>query len=324
MSFKYKKRVQKDYFGLMEFVRKFPDEETCENHLIKMKWPDGFCCSKCNGKKYYKLKGIALKRRRLLQCANNQCKKQVSLTKNTIFHASKLPLQKWFCAIFLVSQTKKGISGVLLSKQIHVSESTALLMQYKLRKEMEENMAKYRLGGPGCLVLADEFEVEGRNFLKQTVLALLEINSNKKQGRIRLIPIPDKKMTTLKSTMAPLLAQSTTLGVDCKNGYLKIATRNFNHIEHAGISHRPENFTRKFLDQLDVNIGNFKKWYRGIHHSFALANTGYYCNEFSYRFNRRRIEANIFDRLLGRAVSRSRRLKMRDFYQKKPYQPLAA
>ena len=302
----------------------FPNEDACETHLIQMKWPSGFSCSKCGGQKYYKLKGDALKRRRLLQCANFQCKKQVSLTKDTIFHGSKVPLQKWFCAIFLMSQTKKGISGVLLSKHIHVSESTALLMQYKIRKEMEEDMVKYQLGGPGCIVLADELDVGGVNSPKQAVLALLELNTNKKQGRMRLIPIPDKKMLTLELNLVPLIAKGTTLHTDGKKEYSKIAIRNFKHLEHVGVAHWKENFTYQFLRALDINIGNFKKWYKGIHHSFALSNTGYYCNEFTYRFNRRRSEVNIFERLLGRAVSRSKRLKMRDFYQLKPYLPLAA
>ncbi|MDH4201243.1 MAG: IS1595 family transposase, partial [Spirochaetia bacterium] len=275
---------------MMEFDRKFPDEDACENHLFQLKWPSGFCCSNCGGKKYYKLKGKSLKRRRLLQCASRDCKKQVSLTGKTMFHGSKIPLQKWYIAIFLMTQTKKGISGVLLSKQIHVSESTALLMQYKIRKKMESDMVKYKIGGPDFLVLAEEFKVGGKTSSNQKVLALLEIQANQKQKRIRLIPIPDKQNTSVELNLIPLIAQGSTLCTNAKKNYSKISIRNFKQLDYAGVIGRHEICNFQSTRKLEINIINFKKWYLGLHHFFALTNTGYYCNEFSYRFNRRREE----------------------------------
>src|SRR3989304_8886822 len=112
MGFKLKKSIRDSYFGIGEFAHTYPDEDSCEKRLMRLKYPNGFICKACGHSRFYRLKGSSFKRNRLLQCA--ACKKQHSLTANTVFHGSKLPLSKWFTALFLVTQTKKGISGCLL------------------------------------------------------------------------------------------------------------------------------------------------------------------------------------------------------------------
>ena len=99
----------KKYFGVREFVKRFPTEESCEAKLFSLKYPNGFICQKCQHDKFYQLHGQKLKRKRLLQCRS--CKKQTSITAGTVFEGTKISLYQWFWAIFLMTQTKKGISG---------------------------------------------------------------------------------------------------------------------------------------------------------------------------------------------------------------------
>ena len=90
---------------LLKFQKKFPNEEACFDHLVKSRWPKGFICPKCGHNEYYQLV-----RRKLFQC--KACHHQASVTAGTVFHRSKLPLQKLFWAMYLVATIKKGMSAL--------------------------------------------------------------------------------------------------------------------------------------------------------------------------------------------------------------------
>lgn len=267
-----------------------------------------------------------MKRRHLIQCAS--CKKQESLTKGTIFESSKVCLEKWFFAMFAISQTKKGISALLLSKHINVAHSTALMILHKIRRSMEEDMIQYKIGGKGKIVEADEISIGGKNAEKQDVLVLLEKKkSHQKEtsGRIRFVLLPDKQTKSIELALIPLIEKGTILRVDGKKSYTTLANKYFNRIASLDqVAHWEENHQHKHLKSLNTQVGNLKKWYRGIHHSFSIKNTVYYLNEFSYRFNRRRSEINIFDRLLKRCVERAKILTFTHYESENQYSPLAA
>ena len=99
------------------FIDKYGDEEACRNTVFKAKWPTGFRCPKCGYKKCCTLQ------RGQLQC--HQCHHQTSLTVNTIFQGTKLPLRKWFLAMYLITQHKKSISSLQLSRDLGVNYKTA-------------------------------------------------------------------------------------------------------------------------------------------------------------------------------------------------------
>jgi hypothetical protein len=314
--------IYKKYFGVRQFTKTFPDEESCENRLFELKYPDGFICQKCKHNQYYRLKGSGFKRKRLLQC--RYCKKQISLTAETVFEGTKVSLYQWFWAIFLVTQTKKGISGWQLSKQIGVSEATARLILYKLRREMEEDTITYQIGGPDKIIEMDEFEIGGVNNIKQNSLILLEKSKKGRLGRVRFAPMADETTKTLELNALPQIAVGSRLHTDGKKTYKKLAERYFKRISLEQVAHWEENHSHEFLNDLNTIVGNLKNWYRGTHHSFALKNSAYYMNEFAYRFNRRRSETDIFNRLLVRSITRAKKLKRRVLFSESQYLPLAA
>ncbi len=280
MRFQFAKKVRDDYYGPFEFFEDFPNEKTCLDYLFEIKYPNGFQCEKCQSFRYDRLKGAG-KRARVVQCRD--CKKQKSLTADTIFEKTRVSLQSWFYVMFCMSQTKKGKSANQLSKEIHKDETTVLLMMSKIRKSMEENMVSYQIGGKNCVVEADEIEVGGKNGKKQIVLALLEKNPDGKKGRFRLIPIKDKKASTIELALVPLIKQGSTLHTDGNPVYSLLQKRYSHYFDLKSVAHWEENFRHEFHKDINMIIGNFKRWYRGIHHSFNLKNTGFYCNEFTYR-----------------------------------------
>jgi len=118
-------------YSLIDLFHNYGTENQCVEALFKWRWPLGFKCSECGGDKY-----CFLKTRRLYQC--NKCHHQTSLISGTIFEQTKLPLTTWFLAIYLVTQSKTGLSALALKREIGVSYNTAWSMKHKIMQVMKE------------------------------------------------------------------------------------------------------------------------------------------------------------------------------------------
>ena len=130
--------------GLSEagFAEIYGTEEQCHAALVKWRWPNGFECPGCHGADHCVVTRGA---RRLFQC--NACRKQTSVKAGTIFASSKLPLRIWFKTIYLVTQSKKGISSIELGRRLGVTQTAAWMMKHKLAQVMLERNASKRLKG---------------------------------------------------------------------------------------------------------------------------------------------------------------------------------
>ena len=116
---------------IQQFRQLFGEEEQCWKRLTEGRWPRGFGCPRCGrGSRGY------LKAQRVPEC--RVCGYQGSVRAGTIFHKTRVPLRDWLWAIYRMSQGKKGISAVQLSKEIGVSYPTAWRMQHKIRRAMAE------------------------------------------------------------------------------------------------------------------------------------------------------------------------------------------
>jgi hypothetical protein len=125
---------------LRQFQNNFATEEACQQYLAGCRWPDGFICPRCGHRRAYEL---VTQRRR--QCAG--CRHQVSLTAGTVLHRTKTPLTHWFWAAYLMTTDKRGVSALLVQRQLGLSSyETAWMMLHKLRRAMV-NVAREPLYG---------------------------------------------------------------------------------------------------------------------------------------------------------------------------------
>ena len=97
--------------NVREFQRQFATDEACQQYLAACRWPEGFRCPRCAHQRAY-----ALVKHRRWECAS--CGHQVSLTAGTILHNTKTPLTLWFWAAYLMTTDKRGISALLLQRQL--------------------------------------------------------------------------------------------------------------------------------------------------------------------------------------------------------------
>jgi len=125
-----------EFKTLVEFLEYFKDEETCREHFASIRFANGEYCPHCAHREIYKFSGG-----KRYRCA--KCKQDFTIRTGTVFGESKLPIKKWFIAIYLLSTTSKGISSVQLAKHLGVTQKTAWFMDHRIRKAMKQNKDSY-------------------------------------------------------------------------------------------------------------------------------------------------------------------------------------
>lgn len=115
----------------------YETDEACLEAVAKIRWPEGFRCPRCDHDR-----ACILSRQRIRQYYG--CKYHASPMVGTLFENTRLPLSKWFAAIYLSSADKGGISVERLRKMINVQWRTAQLMMDKFRRAMA-NRKRFRL-----------------------------------------------------------------------------------------------------------------------------------------------------------------------------------
>lgn len=116
------------FANFFDFQRIFQDNTVCLAHLEKIRWAGKPICPKCGQYKHYKLKGIVYK------CANPKCYKQFTVLMGSAFENTKIPLNKWFWAVYVATSHKKGIASAQLSRDIAVTQKTAWFMLHRIRE----------------------------------------------------------------------------------------------------------------------------------------------------------------------------------------------
>jgi transposase-like protein len=288
--------------SLLDFQKRFPDEEACLNYLIRMRWPEKVVCSACG---HDKLDFIS--RQRAYQC--RKCQKQTFVTAGTIFYRSHIPIQKWFWAVFLTSTPKKGVSMLYLQKQLGIkSYRAAWLMGHKIRQAMAQRDARYMLKDT---VQADEIFIGG----KQSREELQKLGTNKtpflimveedRKSKPRFVSFEELE-TVYDKHLIPALKRRVKKGSHLKAdgnwGYVNAAKDGRYALERSLYTKDKEK-TRAHLKWINVLTSNLKRFllstYHGIHPKYRRA----YLAEFSYRFNRRYWPYQAFDRLLLACVN---------------------
>lgn len=115
--------------NLVTLVERFRSEDACREYLERLRWPDGVVCPRCESQSISRIET-----RDQFDC--NSCRYQFSVTAGTIFHDTHLPLWKWFAAIYLMCESKKGISANQLKRTLGVSYKTAWYLCHRIREAM--------------------------------------------------------------------------------------------------------------------------------------------------------------------------------------------
>ena len=116
----------KQFDSLVEMMEVFADEQTCIDHLRAIRWKDGPYCPYCGSTRVYHFSD-----KRNHKCGD--CRKRFSIKVGTIFEDTKLPLRKWFAAIWLLTSHKKGVSSAQLARDLKITQKSAWFVLHRLR-----------------------------------------------------------------------------------------------------------------------------------------------------------------------------------------------
>jgi transposase-like protein len=274
--------------GLSEagFDKLFGSEEQCHAALVGWRWPDGFVCPECGAGGHCIVSRGA---RRLFQC--NACRKQTSVKAGTIFASSKLPLRLWFKAIYLVTQSKKGISSIELARRLGVTQTTAWVMKHKLAQVMLERNASKKLQGR---VQMDDAYIGGQRpgrpgrgaAGKTPFVAAVATTDDGKPDQIIL-----RRVKTFSNFAIGKLASTALV-----SGIVVVSDglRCFTAVTQAGCTHEviktgggAKAAKTPAFKWVNTALGNIKAAIVGTYRAVRKKHVPRYLAEFEYRFNRR-------------------------------------
>lgn len=285
---------------LAEFDDWFSSEETCRLYIAKLRWPNGFQCSRCATSRGW------VTDRSLIACPN--CGYQASITAGTIFHKSHLPLRAWFRAMWWVTNQKGGISALGLQRLLALgSYRTAWSMLQKLRRAMVRP-GREKLSGKvevdETFVGGVDVNVQGREpGSKALVVVATEVDGDG-IGRIRMRSVRNASEQVLTTFVKDTIEVGSVVITDGWAAYETLSQKGFKHKPRIIGSNLK--MASKLLPRVHRVISLLKRWLLGTHQgAVSRKQLDAYLDEFTFRFNRRTSmhRGKLFYRLVQQAVA---------------------
>lgn len=269
--------------SLDELLNYFRTERRCEDFLLHIFHPEGLRCPKCGGIVIYKCG-------RIYHC--DECNSNFSIKVGTIFQSTKLPLRKWFAAIWLDLNNKKAASASMISRELGVTYATAWHMMMKLRKRMPQSTE--RLSGEvqvdaayiGGQIKWVSKKPEGykRGDYLQNKVSVLGLSGD----RLVIKVVDEGNWKSIRPVLEQYLSTDCVVFSDQGKEFMKIG-RTFG-VEHYTCNHQIREYKSLFgatTSRIEGTWSHLKRQQRGIHHLLTQKYAQLYIDEFVYRWNTR-------------------------------------
>jgi len=280
----------------------FQSHEAAREWLEKRRWPEGPVCPHCGtiGRAY------ATARAGTYRCAEAGCRKDFSVTMNTVMERSHIPLNKWLMGFYLMASSKKGMSAHQLHRALGITYKAAWFMCHRIREAMAGEAfggGSGPLGGSGKIVEADETyfgnipeskrrttTTSGRPFTKsgkcgpsnkRAIVSLVE-----RGGKVRSFHAPVADAETVARIVNQNIARETRLHTDESRLYTKVGA---NFAAHETVTHRAKEYARGDVTTNSVEgyFSIFKRGMKGVYQHCGENHLHRYLAEFDFRFNHR-------------------------------------
>jgi transposase-like protein len=272
------------FMALLEMLQKYGTDEKCREILTKLRWPEGVTCPRCKERRV-----CWLDSRKQFECAS--CGYQFSVTTGTIFNDTHLPLEKWFAATYLLCEAKKGMSACQIQRTLGISYKTAWYLCHRIRAAMVE-VNRPMLSGK---VEMDETFVGGKNWWQGKDARLdnkeIVIGIRQRGGDLRFFHAKDVKTGTLEKYIRENLSEDVEiLYTDDFKSYRSAARHLRQQGKHKTIRHKLRIYAKgdTYTNTVESAFSLLKRGIMGTWHKISAKHLQSYCEEMTFRFNRRK------------------------------------
>jgi transposase-like protein len=279
----------------------FRTEAGCRDYIRRLRWPDGFVCGCCGviGEPWVMARGG-------FRC--KACHGNTSLTAGTVFQGTRKPLRTWFLAMWFTTSQKNGVSALGLQRVLGLgSYETAWAWMHKLRRAMirpgrdrltgEIEVDETSVGGP-------EEGMRGRAIKNKSIVVVAAEKQGRGIGRIRLRRVKDVTAESLRDFIRETVDPDATIHTDGWKGYTGLPAAGYRH--RVTVISAGDEQAHEVMPRVHHVASLLKRWLLGtLQGGVQQQHLGYYLDEFTFRFNRRRSNARglLFHRLAQQAVA---------------------
>jgi transposase-like protein len=276
---------------LVDVINLFDTDAKCRELLVRLRWPGGVECLRCHGP----VVELATAKQ-LFYCKS--CDYQFTVTANTIFNDSHLPLQKWFLATLLLCEARKGMSANQVKRTLGVSYKTAWYLCHRIRAAMKETekpmldgtveMDETYIGGK-LRGVGQGWKKAGMTRQKETVIGIRQRN-----GELRFFHAADAKSGTLAQYIQDNISADVDVLITDEWQAYKSAVGD---LKHERVNHAKKEYVRLGTDihtnTVESAFSLLKRGIVGSWHKISAKHLAAYLDEMTFRFNRRK-NPNLF------------------------------
>jgi transposase-like protein len=276
-----------NFNSLFDLLDAFPNEQTCLDHLRSIRWRDGEFCPHCGDNRVYHFSD-----RKTFKCG--ACRQRFSIKVGTIFEDTKLPLRKWFMAIWMLTNHPKGIASTTLAKDLKITQKSAWFVLHRLRHAARTNSFNAPLKGT---IETDTTFVGGKEKNKHAadrtggtqggagkavVLGVIE-----REGELRAEHVADTKAKTVHGYVKANVEKGSAIMTDEDRSFLGMD----GHFDVHAVNHSAGEYVRMgghvHTNSIESVWALLKRQIVGVHHWVSPKHLQKYVDEMAWRFNRR-------------------------------------
>lgn len=276
--------------GILEFCRRFPDEDACLRWIFDRKFGDHSPCPACGEfGKWLKVRGT--------KSFLHSCRARISPLKDTAFYRSNLTLTSIFYAILLFANSSSGIRTPFLRKHLGLGLSASHRLSNRVRLHMSAHVQASKLGGPGKLVEVDEVLLRHVRYPNAARFGAVLVQGLACDGQVRMGIVADRTRKTLHRNICRFAEPGSTIVTDDWPAYKGLESCGFRHIT---VNHSKGYFNENGYStgQIDSHWASVRRAMRG-YHQVAPKNMWLFLAEISCRYNLRRSPVSVFDHIIA-------------------------